>query len=1191
MKRWLVLSASIIGIAALAALIWFVFPLVAVAGVTPFESLWLRLALIVFVLAVFFGYHAWRFHKRRKASAAIATKLTENISREPDSDARQLSERMTDALQTLRKSHKSRGDFLYELPWYIIIGPPGAGKTTALLNSGLKFPLASAAGTKPVAGTGGTRYCDWWFTEEAVLIDTAGRYTTQDSDASADRLSWLAFLDLLKTNRPLQPINGVMVAISLEDLMSLSGSELAAHCTAIRKRLAELHQQLSVDYPVYVLFTKADLVAGFMEYFGNLGEQRRKAVWGATFQVKDKTENKVSEAEAELDLLIGRLSQEMPDRLQEEVDPVARVRLFGFPSQMAALKRPIVEFLNQIFEPTRYHTNIPLRGFYFTSGTQEGTPIDRLLGAMTGAFDRQGAGPQMSGRGKSFFLGDLLTKVIFGEAGWVSTNRAAQRRKAVLRYGAYAATALIAFAILGAWWISYLSNSKLIDNTDYAAADYKRIAGELVSESTVADSDFEKPLQLLSYLRDLEVGYGKRDLSAPPRETFGLSQRDRLLSASTEAYRVALERTLRSRLILHVEKQLELNRNRPEFIYEALKVYLMLSVAGIDVDNDLVKAWMGHEWDQKNGSLGPQARLDFMAHLDAMLALDTGAEGVVSPNGALIEDSQRILAQMSLADRAYALLKSSAVNADVSEAVDWTAADAGGADAGTVFETADGAGLETIRVDRLFTYGGFHNLFLGRIGSIADQLEQESWVLGKFADKEAIKTQYKSLGPAMVEKYGAEFVREWQVALSKLRMKPLAADKTEYAVLRAISAPTSPLKELLGSISYETKLTEEPPEPEAAEGGAVTSAAAEVIAKKLQSKMTGLARVGLDIARKSELRASGGAAQSQIPGKPIEAQFRRFHEFVEGAEGDRPIDVLLANLNGIFSNLEMARNDPANAASAMQVVQQQVAALRGQNASRLPEPFAEMMLSAANEFESEATNTSIAELNAQLRNEVTAKCTEFTTNRFPFSPKGKREVPWPEFARLFQPGGIIDGFFTSKLDAMVDRGTGQWKWKQNTKLGRELSQGTLKQFQNAEKIRDTFFATGGQVPNVILTVTPLTLSSNATAVEFEVNGVKLEAMQSIETPKEFNWPGNLSGGTASVNILPEIDGVKSTIALDGAWALYRLLLLGSISQKGDRMFVRFVIGGREASFEIKVGSLENPFLLPALRNFTCPKEL
>ena len=72
-----------------------------------------------------------------------------------------------------------------------------------------------------VQGVGGTRYCDWWFTDEAVLIDTAGRYTTQDSDAKADRRSWLAFLDMLSQNRPRQPINGVIVAISIADVLNL----------------------------------------------------------------------------------------------------------------------------------------------------------------------------------------------------------------------------------------------------------------------------------------------------------------------------------------------------------------------------------------------------------------------------------------------------------------------------------------------------------------------------------------------------------------------------------------------------------------------------------------------------------------------------------------------------------------------------------------------------------------------------------------------------------------------------------------------------------------------------------------------------------------------------------------------------------------------------------------------------------
>ena len=90
-----------------------------------------------------------------------------------------MREKLVTALTLLKKASGSRG-YLYEQPWYVIIGPPGAGKTTALLNAGLTFPLAAEMGQSAVAGVGGTRMCDWWFTESAVLIDTAGRYTSQD---------------------------------------------------------------------------------------------------------------------------------------------------------------------------------------------------------------------------------------------------------------------------------------------------------------------------------------------------------------------------------------------------------------------------------------------------------------------------------------------------------------------------------------------------------------------------------------------------------------------------------------------------------------------------------------------------------------------------------------------------------------------------------------------------------------------------------------------------------------------------------------------------------------------------------------------------------------------------------------------------------------------------------------------------
>lgn len=91
--------------------------------------------------------------------------------------------------------------YLYQLPWYVIIGAPGAGKTTALVNSGLHFPLADRFGNQ-LRGVGGTRNCDWWFTNDAVLLDTAGRYTTQESQREEDAGEWQSFVALLKNTAP-----------------------------------------------------------------------------------------------------------------------------------------------------------------------------------------------------------------------------------------------------------------------------------------------------------------------------------------------------------------------------------------------------------------------------------------------------------------------------------------------------------------------------------------------------------------------------------------------------------------------------------------------------------------------------------------------------------------------------------------------------------------------------------------------------------------------------------------------------------------------------------------------------------------------------------------------------------------------------------------------------------------------------
>jgi type VI secretion system protein ImpL len=191
---------------------------------------------------------------------------------------------------------------LYSLPWYVIIGPPGAGKTTALKHSGLVFPFAGAGGGA-VRGVGGTRNCDWWFTNEAILLDTAGRYTTQ----ADDRDEWIAFLQMLLRYRK-QPINGVLVAVSITDLIDANEPQIEAMGKNIRARIDEVMTQLHMVVPVYVLFTKCDLIAGFSEFFGDLRKTERAQAWGATLRLDAPKTDPGKLFDAEFDLLAQKQS-------------------------------------------------------------------------------------------------------------------------------------------------------------------------------------------------------------------------------------------------------------------------------------------------------------------------------------------------------------------------------------------------------------------------------------------------------------------------------------------------------------------------------------------------------------------------------------------------------------------------------------------------------------------------------------------------------------------------------------------------------------------------------------------------------------------------------------------------------------------------------------------------------------------
>lgn len=1158
-----------VGLSSLAAVVYFAGPFIAIGGWHPLQNYVVREIVVVLLVAAAASVAGFGVFQRRKASGQIADGISS--AEQTVNDEPVLKERMKDALTTLKSASGNKAGYLYDLPWYVIIGPPGAGKTTALVNSGLKFPLARGATPAAVAGVGGTRYCDWWFTEEAVLIDTAGRYTTQDSDAKSDKESWFSFLDLLKKNRPRQPINGVLVAISIEDILTLSRQDLAAHADAIRMRLLELHARLKVSFPVYALFTKADLVAGFTEYFSYLNEASRRQVWGATFQTADKNKNLIGEIPHEFDLLLERLSEETLDRLQDEPAPPHRVQLFGFAAQMARLKSQIHDFLNQIFEPTRYHVSASLRGFYFTSGTQQGTPIDQLIGSLVRTFGAEevSAG-SYHGSGKSFFLTNLITKVIIGEADWVSTDRGAVRRALLIKTAALSLIGLCTLGLSVAWLTSYKKNSDLIEQTVQVDGDYASAGAPLIKQTLIADRDLDKVLPLLHRLRNAPAGYATRDKAVPLSERYGLGQHQRLLSASDAAYHTALERMFRPRLLYRLEEQLNDKIKEPAFVYEALKVYLMLG-GQHPPDKALIKSWMQRDWADNlyPGAANTEGRRLLEEHLSAMFDLETEQPPLVELDGRLIREAQVSLARLSVAQRAYEFLKS---EARTSTAGDWVVTRKGGPDVSVVFESVAGQSLDNVRVPGFFTYNGFQQMFIAKLGGLSERMSRDRWVLGDAGQQAAVEQQYDALSGDLLNIYTNDFAISWRTALGNLHLKKLMADKPRYDALRALSAPTSPLRQILESIRDETALTKERPKP------ANASAPADALARPSPALFN---------------------TQDGSPGAAIEAMFRPFHSVLEGDATRRPIDSVVANLNDIAQNLTLMVENPQMTAQATASLQTQVAALRN-NASRMPPPFSDMLRGAASEFEGGIAASTAGELLQTLRDQVTAVCQQTISSRYPFARGSNQEVPLGDFARLFSPSGIIDKFFTQFLAPYADTSRSDWAWRKDSPVGRSLSADTLKQFQNAAFIRDAFFQTGGSQPVVSFSIKSPPAAGPGVEIKTEIGGTVItsqgpSASASLfgsasppppsAAPSTVQWPGPSTRTAISVS---NGAGPPSVLERTGPWSLFRMLEAGSLSVKGDSASASFIVAGQELNYQISTGSVRNPLNLVPLREFRCP---
>ena len=358
--------------------------------------------------------------------------------------------------------YKSAGKDLYTLPWFILVGPSGSGKTEALRRSNVGFPQGLQ---DCLQGAGGTLNMHWWFTNSAVVLDTAGRLFMQEDDRE-----WKEFMRLLKLSRPNCPVNGLLLVISSENLLKDTAEKIESTAGAIARKLDEMQRILDVRFPVNVIVTKCDRIIGFKDFFETLNDpvlQHQILGWANPSSLDEAF--KPSLVEEHLDTVRQKLLKRRMGLLQNPVhtsDASARRidqidEMFELPDNLVRIAPRLRLYLEKIFVAGEWSPKpLFLRGIYFTSSMREGQALDMSLAQALGVEVESLPGSRDWDKDKAYFLKDLFLERVFKERGLVTRATNVGKQLARQRMAVVGVIAAMLAISVGVGAVSFLGYQK-----------------------------------------------------------------------------------------------------------------------------------------------------------------------------------------------------------------------------------------------------------------------------------------------------------------------------------------------------------------------------------------------------------------------------------------------------------------------------------------------------------------------------------------------------------------------------------------------------------------------------------------------------------------------------------------------------------------------------------------------------------
>ncbi|MFO0672253.1 MAG: type VI secretion system membrane subunit TssM [Polyangiaceae bacterium] len=1118
-------------------------------------ALWLKILLTVFAAMIVGGAYLGRRIRASMRDKALERELLKQAEQQalnarPDRRAEiaQLQVQFQRGIQSLRQSRLGGGKqtALYALPWYMLIGPPGAGKTTALRHSGLPFPVLDGDG-KGLRGIGGTRNCDWWFTNEAILLDTAGRYATESDDHD----EWTAFLDLLKRYRPAKPVNGVIVSISITDLLEANEEQIDAYARRLRARIDEVMSRLQMVVPVYVALTKIDLVEGFVEFWNDLRKSERQQIWGMTFPLAGSEERDAAKAfHEEFERLVATLHSRAVRRLAQERNPDARTRIFQFPAEFRSIEPNVSEFLSSLFQKNQFSETPIFRGVYFTSGTQEGRPLSRVVSGMLRAFNL-GAAPATPDaaptEAKSYFLTDVFRRVVFPDQNVAARTAGELKRQLVQRIGFAAAAFLLAMMVLLPSSCTFMRNRELVDTSEKLALDASKVNWADTNLSVV-----DKARRLDDMRGQLKQLDDWNREGAPIAYRWGMYTGESLYEPLRSVYVANLQTAFAIPTKARLEDELRgvgegggLTTDQYNTHFSRLRAYL--EACDLEhLENEWEPPALTDAWGRALGANQKADKEILKNHVAYYVELMKRKEiPLWHCDTNLVNRVRSVLRRLSQADRDY-----SALVRDANENVAPISRD-------TVFlNTAFGSYVTSkskpeIVVPGAFTKLGWELYVRDRLGKDrARQLAADRWVLG---DNQAISVeQMERLLKEVRDRYFANFNIAWSDFIKDLEVRKPESNTDALEELSALSEVPWPYLRLT-RILHENVTLEESKADQAlnqVEKGLIQEGNRAL--QQNQTVQTAERILGID-----------GGAPIQAPKRwvsPPELAFKPMTEFgiPQGlANGQEPTpqqaaqtrlahyqDRIIAKLVAVLTDLRDSKGRGIDAKAVTAAFED---AIRGSNElltgsqSGFTRPLlSPLLLNPIEMSYGGVLSDQGGTFSGNWELDVWRKWHERLEDGYPFTDTWK-DVALEDYTEFFKPNGMLFGFYEKNLKGAMELQGSHFLPTTRFNQAIAFTAPFLKCYDRGLEFQKATFPDGADKPTVEFEINLHSVSDNVAEVTFDIDGSARTYKNEPEEWLKVNWPAAKKEAAGARVRIRGFSGLFEEIARPGEWGLYRLL--------------------------------------------------